>query len=78
VQDGPEGTSMLIPGHEAYQEWSRNAWFRLSRGRCQEGGSPVLLKTLCAEPKPKRLALGQILSLPLTGMLRLYSTGTYD
>jgi hypothetical protein len=69
---------MLIPGYEVYQELPRNAWFRLSRGRCQEGGISVLLKTPCAEPKPKPLALGQLLSLPLTGMLRLYSTGIYD
>lgn len=78
MQNVPEETSLLIPGYEVYQEWSRNAGFCLSRGRCQEGGSPVLLQTPCAELQPKRLTLGQTLSLPLTGMLRLYFTGTYD
>jgi hypothetical protein len=58
VQDEPEATSLLSSGYEAYQELPRNAWFCLSRGRCQEDGGPVLLKTPGAEPK--RLALGQI------------------
>lgn len=41
---------MLIPGYEVDQELSRNVWFCLSRGRCQEDGSPVLLKTPCDGP----------------------------
>jgi hypothetical protein len=40
---------MLIPGYEVDQELSCNAWFRLFRGRCQADGSPVLLKTPCAD-----------------------------
>jgi hypothetical protein len=44
---------MLIPGYEIDQELSCNAWFCLSRGRCQEDGSPVLLKTPCADPPPR-------------------------
>jgi hypothetical protein len=78
VQDVPEATGLLIPGCEVYQEWSRDAGFCLSRSHWQADGSPVLLQTPGAEPKPKRLALGQTLSLPLTGMLRLYFTETYD
>jgi hypothetical protein len=43
---------MHIPGYEVYEQLSCNAWFRLSRGRCQGDGSPELLKTPRAEPTP--------------------------
>ena len=57
---------MLLPGYEVCQEGSRDAWFCLSRSHWEEDGSPALLQPPGAEPKPKRLALGQTLSLPLT------------
>jgi predicted ATPase/transcriptional regulator with GAF, ATPase, and Fis domain len=40
----------MVSGYEVCQELSHNQWFLLSRGRCQEDGRPVLLKTPAREP----------------------------
>src|SRR5215475_2548980 len=41
---------MTLPGYEIYAELARNDWFLLYRGRCQEDGRPVLLKTPRHDP----------------------------
>src|ERR671913_56609 len=75
---------MLIPGYEVYQELSRNACFCLSRGRCQEDGSSVLLKTPSGEPPsapPLRLLAHEpdvLRGLKLSGVIGARALLRYD
>jgi predicted ATPase len=75
---------MHIPGYEVYEQLSCNAWFRLSRGRCQEDGSPVLLKTPRVEPTPVlawRLLAHEydiLQGLALSGVIRTRSFLRHD
>ena len=71
-------TPIMIPDHESCQELSRNEWFCLYRGCCQEDGRFVLLKAPCGEPASSlavrllehEYALLQGLSLP--GVVRVH------
>src|SRR5215472_6479929 len=84
VAHRPHGCSMMFPGYESCAELSRNEWFLLYRGRAQEDGRPILLKTPHRDPaSPFEVRLLEheweiLQGLVLPGVIRVRELLRYD